>query len=106
MLQGCVFATTPRPAAPSLPHEARGVIKLPMAQPKEVKLEDALKRLAEIVKSLEQNESPLDDSLKLFEEGISLTRACNAKLTEAERRIELLSRVSPEGVETKPLETS
>lgn len=69
----------------------------------ELKLEEALKRLAEIVKSLEQNECALEDSLKLFEEGVSLTRACHSKLTEAERRIEVLSRITAEGVETKPL---
>jgi exodeoxyribonuclease VII small subunit len=69
----------------------------------DLKLEDALKRLAEIVRSLEQNECALEDSLKLFEEGVGLTRACHAKLTEAERRIEILSRVTAQGVETKPL---
>lgn len=69
---------------------------------KEVKLEDALKRLSEIVKSLEQNECELEDSLKLFEEGVSLTRQCHQKLTEAEKKIEILTKVSTEGVETKP----
>ena len=71
----------------------------------DIKLEDALKRLTEIVKALETNEAALDDSLKLFEEGVKLTRACHAKLTEAERRIEILTRVTPQGVETKPLGT-
>ena len=68
----------------------------------EIKLEDALKRLSEIVKQLEQNDCALEDSLKLFEEGVTLTRSCHAKLTEAEKKIEILSRVSPQGVETKP----
>lgn len=74
-----------------------------MQNQSEFKLEEALKRLAEIVRSLETNESALDESLKLFEEGVALTRACHSKLTEAERRIELLTRVTPDGVETKPL---
>lgn len=69
----------------------------------DIKLEDALKRLAEIVKNLEQNECTLEESLKLFEEGVSLTRSCHTKLTEAERRIEILTRVTPQGVEIKPL---
>ena len=68
-----------------------------------MKLEEALKRLAEIVKNLEQNDAALEDSLRLFEEGVSLTRACHAKLTEAERRLEILSKITPQGVETKPL---
>ncbi|MEW6058338.1 MAG: exodeoxyribonuclease VII small subunit [Bdellovibrionota bacterium] len=72
----------------------------------EIKLEAALKRLAEIVKQLEQNECSLEDSLKLFEEGINLTRGCHTKLSEAEKRIEILSRVTPDGVETKPLNNS
>ena len=69
----------------------------------EIKLEEALKRLAEVVKLLEQNECSLEESLKLFEEGVSLTRTCHSKLTEAERRIEILTSVGPQGVETKPL---
>ena len=69
----------------------------------DMKLEDALKRLGEILKKLEQNDCSLEESLKLFEEGVALARTCHAKLTDAERRIEILSRVTPEGVETKPL---
>ena len=69
----------------------------------EINLEEALKRLAEIVKSLEQNDGALEQSLKLFEEGVILARACHGKLTEAEQRIEILSRVTAQGVETKPL---
>jgi len=84
----------------------KGVQKMSEVKPletrlQEVKLEDALKRLAEIVKSLEKNDCELDESLKLFEEGVALTRSCHTKLTEAERRIEILTRVSP--VETKSL---
>lgn len=71
---------------------------------KEFKLEVALKRLGEIVKSLEQNESSLEDSLKLFEEGVGLTKECHTRLTEAERKIELLTRVTADGPETKPLQ--
>jgi exodeoxyribonuclease VII small subunit len=70
-----------------------------MSQPK---LEDALKRLSEIVKQLEQNDVALEDALKLFEEGVQLTRSCHATLTEAEKKIEILTRVSAQGVETKP----
>lgn len=69
----------------------------------DVKLEDSLKRLAEIVRLLEQNECELDQALKLFEEGVHLTRGCHAKLTEAEKKIEILTNVNTDGVETKPL---
>jgi len=52
--------------------------------------EAALKRLEEIVKKLEGGDLPLDTSLELFEEGIRLSRFCNATLEEAERRVEIL----------------
>jgi exodeoxyribonuclease VII small subunit len=52
--------------------------------------EAALKQLEEIVQRLERGELPLEESLKLYEEGIRLSRLCHAKLEEAEGRIELL----------------
>lgn len=70
---------------------------------KDIKLDDALKRLTEIVKGLENNDAELEKSLSLFEEGISLTKACHAKLTEAEKKIEILTKASQAGIETKPL---
>lgn len=69
----------------------------------EIKLEDALKRLSEIVRGLEQSECSLEQSLKLFEEGVTLTRACHAKLSDAEKKIEILSKISAQGIETRPL---
>ncbi len=70
---------------------------------KDIKLDDALKRLSDIVKSLEQNDAELEQSLKMFEEGIALTRSCHVKLTEAEKKIEILTKATSEGIETKPL---
>jgi exodeoxyribonuclease VII small subunit len=55
-----------------------------------VTFEAALKQLEEIVQRLERGELPLEESLKLYEEGIRLSRLCHAKLEEAEGRIELL----------------
>ncbi len=52
--------------------------------------EAALLRLEEIVKSLESGSAPLDTSLEMFEEGISLVKHCNQKLDNAERRIKIL----------------
>ena len=56
----------------------------------EKKFEAALARLEEIVKELETGDLPLEQSLKLFEEGIKLSRLCNKRLEEAERRVEIL----------------
>ena len=52
--------------------------------------EAALKQLEEIVQRLEKGELPLEESLKLYEDGIRLSRYCHAKLEEAEGKIELL----------------
>jgi exodeoxyribonuclease VII small subunit len=56
----------------------------------EKKFEAALERLEEIVTELEQGDQPLEQSLKLFEEGIKLSRICNRRLENAERRVEIL----------------
>ncbi len=57
---------------------------------KEPRFEEALSGLEMIVSRLEAGELPLDDALKLFEEGVRLARVCGARLDEAERRIEIL----------------
>ncbi len=67
----------------------------------EAKFEDALAKLEEIVRKMEQGELTLDESLASFEEGIRLARLCARKLDEAERRIEIL--LKKEGdLEVKP----
>jgi exodeoxyribonuclease VII small subunit len=52
--------------------------------------EAALKQLEEIVQRLEKGELALEESLKLYEEGIRLSRLCHTKLEEAEGKIEML----------------
>jgi len=52
--------------------------------------EGSLKQLEEIVSKLEGGELTLDQALELFEEGIKLSRYCNTKLEEAERKVEAL----------------
>jgi exodeoxyribonuclease VII small subunit len=52
--------------------------------------EQALQQLEQIVQKLEKGELPLEDSLKLYEDGIRLSRLCHAKLEEAEGKIEVL----------------
>ena len=64
----------------------------------EMSFEVAVSRLQEIVEKLEQGQTPLDDSLQLFEEGVKLSRYCHNKLDEIERKIEVLSK---EGTELK-----
>jgi exodeoxyribonuclease VII small subunit len=52
--------------------------------------EKAFQQLESIVKRLESEELPLDESLRLFEEGIALSRFCNQKLEEVEKKVELI----------------
>ena len=56
----------------------------------DIKLEDALLRLDEVVKALDSENIDLDASLKLYEEGVRLVRICNERLSDAERRIKML----------------
>ena len=53
----------------------------------ELTYEKAVKRLEEIVDLLEKNEAPLDESMKLFEEGTKLAAFCNEKLVNAKQQI-------------------
>jgi len=68
----------------------------------EKKFEAALARLEEIVKELEQGDLPLEQSLKLFEEGIKLSRICNRRLEDAERRVEILLKDEAGKLTAKP----
>jgi exodeoxyribonuclease VII small subunit len=52
--------------------------------------EASLKELEQIVKQLEDGDLELEESLKLFEDGVRLSRECRERLTNAERRIEVL----------------
>lgn len=54
--------------------------------------EQSLRRLEEIVELLEQGDVPLDDALKMYEEGIALSKACVEKLTQAELRLKKLAK--------------
>ncbi len=53
----------------------------------EMSYEKAINRLEEIVAVLEKNEAPLDEALKLFEEGTKLSRQCATMLSEAKQKI-------------------
>ncbi len=54
------------------------------------KFEDSLQRLEKIVEELEKGNVPLEQALKLFEEGMQLSAACRKELEQAEGRVEIL----------------
>jgi exodeoxyribonuclease VII small subunit len=58
--------------------------------PAKKKFETALEELEKVVERLESGELSLEDSLAAFEEGVRLVKFCNQKLTEVEKKIELL----------------
>jgi exodeoxyribonuclease VII small subunit len=67
--------------------------------------EQALKELEGRVVHLEKGELPLEDALRLFEEGVALVRECHEKLDAAEARIVALT-ATPEGVSETPFARS
>ncbi|MGH9944846.1 MAG: exodeoxyribonuclease VII small subunit [Pyrinomonadaceae bacterium] len=54
--------------------------------------ESSLASLEKIVRELERGDLPLERSLELFEQGVKLSRECQERLNEAERRVEVLLR--------------
>ena len=61
-----------------------------MKKTEEPTFEQALEALETLVERLEKGELTLEESLKLYEEGIRLSRLCHGKLEEAEGKIEIL----------------
>jgi exodeoxyribonuclease VII small subunit len=59
--------------------------------------EKRLGRLEEIVGKMEEGELSLDESLKLFEEGVKLSRECNSQLEQAEQKVKLLMKIDENG---------
>ncbi|NOQ95148.1 MAG: exodeoxyribonuclease VII small subunit [Desulfobacterales bacterium] len=71
---------------------------------KEKQFEDAMKELEDIVKRLESGDLSLEESLKIFEEGIALSRYCFRKLEEAEKRVSILIK-DEKGIKREPFES-
>jgi len=67
--------------------------------------ESALKSLEDIVTQLEGGDLTLDRSLELFEEGVKISRFCNSKLEEAERKVETLMKAADGTLKEAPLST-
>lgn len=66
-----------------------------------IPFEEAMTRLEQIVNALERGDAPLEESLKLFQEGTGLIRHCTRALDEAQQQVKLLT-VTPEGLEQTP----
>jgi exodeoxyribonuclease VII small subunit len=75
-------------ASPAVP-PADGTAADPASDPVS-RFEASLKELEEIVARMERSDLPLEESLKLFERGVTLTRECRASLDSAELRVRKL----------------
>ncbi len=67
-------------------------------------LEEALEELEELVSELERGDLPLEQALKLFERGVTLTRICQRSLDEAEQKVKILLENSLDG-EPEPFDS-
>ncbi len=61
-----------------------------MSARKNINLEQSLADLEKLVEELESGDLPLEKAMKKFEEGIKLTRSCQAALKDAEQKVEIL----------------
>lgn len=75
-----------------------------MSKSEDITFEQAISRLEEIVQALDGGELSLDESLKLFEEGIGLTRSCSKQLNDAQGKLEKLIKKSDGSIKAEPLE--
>ena len=71
---------------------------------KEIAFETALKKLETIVENLENGGLSLEDALKQYEEGVKMADLCTKRLTEAEKKIEVLMKMNPGKFKTVPFE--
>lgn len=74
------------------------------AAKKAASFEQSLKRLEEIVDKLEGEELALDESLKLFEEGVKLAETCSNRLDDAEKKVTLLLKDREQKLVQEPFE--
>ena len=73
--------------------------------PRKGEFEKSLARLEEVVKRLESTDLSLDEAMKLFEEGVKLSRDCQKQLEEAEGRVEILLKKADGKIQAQPFET-
>ena len=75
-----------------------------MEEQREITFEQAISRLEEIVQALDGGELPLNESLRLFEEGVKLARECSKQLAEAQSQLETLVKKPDGSLDTEPLD--
>ena len=79
-------------------------VKKPEPAAKKPEFERSLARLEEIVRKLENTNLSLDEAMKLFEEGVTLSRDCQKQLEQAEGRVEILMKKAGGEMTAEPFE--
>ena len=64
--------------------------------------EQSLQKLEALVKNLETGTLPLEEALTAFQEGVGLVKQCQVLLSQAEQKVEILTKANADTVETKP----
>ncbi|HYP27885.1 MAG TPA: exodeoxyribonuclease VII small subunit [Blastocatellia bacterium] len=72
----------------------------------EKSFESSLRELEQIVDELEAGDLPLEKSLELFEQGVRLSRECQKRLDDAERKVEILLKGEGGSIEAVPFDES
>jgi len=70
----------------------------------EIRFEKALEKLEKIVTDLESGDVSLEDALKKYEEGVRMSQACQKKLSQAEKKIEILTRTLDGTLQKEPFD--
>lgn len=71
--------------------EKKPRVKKSTVKEESITFEAAMTRLEAVVRALEDGKTSLEESMKLYEEGVALVRVCSGKLDEAERRVKVLT---------------
>ena len=75
-----------------------------MSETKEIEFEQALKKLEAIVQNLENGDLSLEQALKQYEEGVKMADICSKRLSEAQKRVEVLMKTSGGKFKTEAFE--
>lgn len=89
------LAPVPNPSKTAAPSQAAKAASLPF--------EEALKKLETIVEAMEGDDLPLESLVAKYEEGMKLAQVCQAKLAEAELKIQQLEKTASGELKLKPL---
>ncbi len=87
-----------------MPAKQKKTEKTKDTQSEPLNFEQSMQTLETLVKQLETGDLPLDDALKMYEQGVRLAGQCQKVLTQAEQKVEILSQIGTEAEVLEPYE--